>query len=99
MERFRKLLENPRKYAKEWKAGTAGKTTCSILTLHRAGVGCVFGVRETAVEMRELGIPFLHYETSHPGNRTDLDENRMLDQLDTFMETQETGGIGLRFGI
>ena len=30
----------------------------------------------------------MHYETSHPGNRTDFSEARLLDQLDVFMETQ-----------
>ncbi len=59
-----------------------------VLPLQRTGIGCVFNMRELAVRLEELGIPFMHYETSHPGNRTDLDENRMLDQLDTFMELQ-----------
>lgn len=60
----------------------------AILPLHRSGIGCVFGERENAVEMDKLGIPLMHYETSHPGNMTDFDENRLLDQLDIFMETQ-----------
>jgi len=60
----------------------------AILPLYRSGVGCVWGHRELAVKLEELGIPVMHYETSHPGNHTDFDENRMLDQLDTFMETQ-----------
>jgi benzoyl-CoA reductase subunit B len=59
-----------------------------ILPLYRSGVGCVWGHRELAVKLEELGTPVMHYETSHPGNRTDYDENRMLDQLDVFMETQ-----------
>jgi benzoyl-CoA reductase subunit B len=60
----------------------------AILPLHRSGVGCVYGERENALWLDELGIPYMHYETTHPGNRTDLDEVRLLDQLDTFMETQ-----------
>ncbi|MFC2010019.1 2-hydroxyacyl-CoA dehydratase [Chloroflexota bacterium] len=66
----------------------AFKCNGAILPLHRAGIGCVFGMREIGVKMREMGIPFMHYETSHPGNRTDFSEGHLLDQLDTFMETQ-----------
>jgi hypothetical protein len=59
-----------------------------ILPLHRAGIGCVFSMKAAAMKLMEQGIPVMHYETSHPGDRTDFDENRMLDQLDVFMETQ-----------
>jgi len=45
-------------------------------------------MRAAGLKLQEAGIPVMHYETSHPGDRTDFDENRMLDQLDTFMETQ-----------
>jgi len=58
----------------------------AILPLHRSGIGCSFNMRELAMSLEERGVPFMHYETSHPGNRTDFDENRLLDQLDTFME-------------
>ena len=60
----------------------------AILPLHRAGIGCQISMRETAAASLEKGIPFMHYETSHPGNRTDFSEARLLDQLDVFMETQ-----------
>jgi benzoyl-CoA reductase subunit B len=66
----------------------AFKCDGAILTLHRAGIGCVYSMKATAVKMMEAGIPVMHYETSHPGDRTDFDETRMLDQLDVFMETQ-----------
>jgi hypothetical protein len=33
----------------------------------------------------------MHYEGSQPGDRTDLDEKRLLDQLDNWMES-----LGLR---
>lgn len=59
-----------------------------ILPLHRAGIGCVFSMKAAAMKLMEQGIPVMHYETSHPGDRTDFDENRMLEQLDVFMETQ-----------
>ena len=35
-----------------------------------------------------MGVRVLHYEGSQPGDRTDLDENRLLDQLDVWMESQ-----------
>ncbi|MFC2010017.1 2-hydroxyacyl-CoA dehydratase [Chloroflexota bacterium] len=60
----------------------------AILPLHRSGVGCVYGERENAVKLEEMGIPFMHYETSHPGNREDFSEARLLDHLDVFMESQ-----------
>ncbi len=60
----------------------------AILPLHRAGIGCVYSMRAAGLKLQEAGIPVMHYETSHPGDRTDFDENRMLDQLDVFMETQ-----------
>ncbi len=66
----------------------AFKCDGAILTLHRAGIGCVYSMKATAVKMMEAGIPVMHYETSQPGDRTDFDENRFLDQLDVFMETQ-----------
>lgn len=66
----------------------AFKCDGAILTLHRAGIGCVFSMKAAAVKLMEAGIPVMHYETSHPGDRTDFDETRMLDQLDVFMETQ-----------
>ena len=45
-------------------------------------------MKAAAMKLMEQGIPVMHYETSHPGDRTDFDETRMLDQLDTFMEMQ-----------
>ena len=60
----------------------------AILTLHRAGIGCVYSMKATAMKLLEAGIPVMYYETSQPGSRTDFDENRMLEQLDVFMETQ-----------
>jgi hypothetical protein len=33
----------------------------------------------------------MHYEGSQPGDRIDLDEKRLIDQLDTWMES-----LGLR---
>ncbi len=59
-----------------------------ILQLQRAGIGCTDDERESAIKLEEEGIPVMHYETSHAGSRTDFDEYRLLDQLDTFMEIQ-----------
>jgi len=69
----------------------AYKCDGAILPLHRAGIGCVFSMKAAAMKLMESGIPVMHYEISHPGDRTDFDETRMLDQLDTYMEL-----LGLR---
>jgi benzoyl-CoA reductase subunit B len=60
----------------------------AIRPLWRAGVGCDYGSREIGLALREAGVNVMHYEGSQPGDRTDFDENRMLDQLDTWMESQ-----------
>ncbi|MBI4296189.1 MAG: 2-hydroxyacyl-CoA dehydratase [Chloroflexi bacterium] len=60
----------------------------SILPLHRAGVGCVWGKREAALALVAAGVSVTHYESPQPGDRTDLDDNRFLDQLDHWMESQ-----------
>ncbi|MBI4295586.1 MAG: 2-hydroxyacyl-CoA dehydratase [Chloroflexi bacterium] len=60
----------------------------ALIPLARAGCGCLFGMREAAGELIEAGIPTMCYEYSQPGDRTAFDENRMLDQLDAFMESQ-----------
>lgn len=36
---------------------------------------------------KEAGLSVMHYEGSQPGDRTDLDEKRFLDQLDAWMES------------
>jgi benzoyl-CoA reductase subunit B len=59
----------------------------AILPLHLTGIGCVFGMREIALGVEEVGVSVLHYECSQPGDRRDLDENRMLDQIDVWMES------------
>ena len=59
-----------------------------ILQLQRAGIGCVDKEREETIRMVEEGTPVMNWETSHAGSRTDFDETRMFDQLDTFMESQ-----------
>ncbi len=60
----------------------------AILPLHLAGVGCVFANRDIALGLNEAGVSVLHYECSQPGDRRDLDENRMLDQIDVWMESR-----------
>jgi hypothetical protein len=35
----------------------------------------------------------MYYEGSQPGDRTDMDEKRFLDQLDSWMESQGLGKI------
>jgi hypothetical protein len=60
----------------------------AIFALWRAGVGCVYGRMEDTIELRQNGVQVMHYEGSQAGERTDLDEMRMLDQIDYFMESQ-----------
>ncbi|MBI4295689.1 MAG: 2-hydroxyacyl-CoA dehydratase [Chloroflexi bacterium] len=66
----------------------AFKVQGAIRPLHRAGIGCDYGSREISLALTEIGVRVMHYETGQPGDRTDLDENRLLDQLDHWMESQ-----------
>ncbi|MBI4295939.1 MAG: 2-hydroxyacyl-CoA dehydratase [Chloroflexi bacterium] len=60
----------------------------AIRPLHRGGVGCDYGSREIMLAFAEAGINVTYYESPQPGDRTDLDDNRLLDQLDHWMESQ-----------
>jgi benzoyl-CoA reductase subunit B len=60
----------------------------AFLPFQRSGIGCVINMKELEIKLLEMGIPVGYYETSHPGNLTDFNHNRMLNILDTFMETQ-----------
>ncbi len=66
----------------------AYKCDGAILPLWRGGVGCTVTRKEQALRLSEIGVRVMHYEGSQPGDRTDLDENRFLDQLDVWMESQ-----------
>jgi benzoyl-CoA reductase subunit B len=57
----------------------------AILPLWLSGIGCVYAMREIGLGMKEAGMSVLHYEGSQPGDRRDLDENRMLEQIDVWM--------------
>ena len=63
----------------------------ALLAIWRHGVGCTLTRKEQAMYLKEAGLSVMHYEGSQPGDRTDLDEKRFLDQLDTWMES-----LGLR---
>ncbi len=60
----------------------------AVLALWRAGVGCTMTRKEQGLRLSEEGFRVLHYEGSQPGDRTDLDEKRFLNQLDMWMESQ-----------
>ncbi|MDR1205771.1 MAG: 2-hydroxyacyl-CoA dehydratase [Peptococcaceae bacterium] len=60
----------------------------AILAIWRAGVGCTLTRKEQAMYLKDAGLNVMHYEGSQPGDRTDLDETRFLDQLDAWMESQ-----------
>jgi benzoyl-CoA reductase subunit B len=64
------------------------KADGALLAIWRSGVGCTLTRKEQAMYLKESGLNVLHYEGSQPGDRTDLDEKRFLDQLDAWMESQ-----------
>lgn len=66
----------------------AFKVDGAIMPLWRCGVGCTLTRKEQGLRLSEMGVRVLHYEGSQPGDRTDLDEHRFLEQLDTWMESQ-----------
>jgi len=39
------------------------------------------------MNLKKAGLNVIHYEGSQPGDRTDLDEKRLLDQLDNWMQS------------
>jgi len=59
----------------------------ALLAIWRHGLGCTFTRKEQAMYLKEAGLSVMHYEGSQPGDRTDLDEKRLLDQLDTWMQS------------
>ncbi|MBI4296084.1 MAG: 2-hydroxyacyl-CoA dehydratase [Chloroflexi bacterium] len=54
----------------------------------RSGVGCDYASREAGLALTAIGVHVMHYEGDQPGDSTDLDVNRLLDQLDHWMESQ-----------
>jgi benzoyl-CoA reductase subunit B len=66
----------------------AFKVDGAIMPLWRCGVGCTLTRKEQGLRLSQMGVRVLHYEGSQPGDRTDLDEHRFLDMLDTWMESQ-----------
>ena len=64
------------------------KADGALLPIWRHGVGCTLTRKEQAMYLKEAGLSVMHYEGSQPGERTDLDEKRFLDQLDTWMQSQ-----------
>jgi benzoyl-CoA reductase subunit B len=68
------------KFAQAYQADGA------LLAIWRNGLGCTFTRKEQGMYLKEAGLSVMHYEGSHPGDRTDMDEKRFLDQLDTWMQ-------------
>jgi benzoyl-CoA reductase subunit B len=60
----------------------------AIMALWRCGVGCTLTRKEQALRLSEMGVRVLHYEGSQPGDQTDMDEHRFLDQIDAWMKSQ-----------
>ena len=69
------------KFAKTYQADGA------LLAIWRHGLGCTFTRKEQAMYLKEAGLSVMHYEGSQPGDRTDMDEKRFLDQLDNWMQS------------
>jgi benzoyl-CoA reductase subunit B len=67
------------------------KADGALLPNWRAGIGCALTRKEQVMYLKEAGLSVIQYEGSQPGERTDMDEKRFLDQLDTWMES-----LGLR---
>jgi len=63
------------------------KADGALLPIWRHGLGCTLTRKEQAMYLRRAGLSVMHYEGSQPGDRTDLDEKRMLDQLDAWMQS------------
>jgi hypothetical protein len=82
-----KIDEYIRPYTIEEFAGIM-QADGALLGLWRHGVGCTLTRKAQGMRLRSLGLSVLHYEGSHPGDRTDIDEKRFLDQLDSWMESQ-----------
>lgn len=59
----------------------------AMFGLWRSGVGCAVTRKEQAMRLRQAGYSVMCYEGSQPGDRVDLDEKRLIDQLDTWMES------------
>ena len=59
----------------------------ALLAIWRHGVGCTLTRKEQAMYLRNAGLTVMHYEGSQPGDRTDLDEKRFIEQLDSWMES------------
>jgi benzoyl-CoA reductase subunit B len=58
----------------------------AFFAIHRSGVGCTMTRKEQAMRLREAGYTVMCYEVSQSGDPTDLDEKRLLEQLDSWME-------------
>ena len=69
-------------FAKGFKADGA------IMPLWRGGVGCTLTRKEQGLRLSEIGVRVLHYEGSQAGDRTDMDERRIFNQIDIWMESQ-----------
>ena len=60
----------------------------ALLPVWRSGQGCTMMRKEHGMHLKEAGLSVMHYEGSQPGDRTDLDEKRLFDQLDAWMQSQ-----------
>ena len=59
----------------------------ALFGLWNAGVGCAVTRKEQAMRLREAGYSVMCFEGAQPGDRVNLDEKRMIEQLDTWMES------------
>ena len=59
----------------------------ALLAVWRHGEGCTQLRKQQGMLLKNAGLSVIHYEGSQPGDRTDLDEKRLLDQLDNWMQS------------
>ena len=64
------------------------KVNGALFPLWRSGINCTLTRKEQAMKLREMGVSVAHYEGNQGGDNTDLDEKRMLENLDSWMESQ-----------
>ena len=59
----------------------------ALFAIWRHGIGCTQQRLRHGMILKNEGLSVMHWEGSQPGDRNDLDEKRLLDQLDSWMQS------------